>query len=55
MIVLPILMLVAALVTQLAGSGHLSRNGLVGIRIRSTRASDEAWRVDHRAAVCPRG
>lgn len=53
MIVLPILMFLAALVTQLAGTGHLSRNGLVGIRTRSTRASDEAWRVGHDAAALP--
>ena len=31
-------------------AGSLVRNGLIGIRTRATRASDEAWVAGHRAA-----
>ena len=37
--------------TYLAASGKLRRNGMVGLRIPSTLASDAAWRAGHRAAV----
>ncbi|WP_191089361.1 SdpI family protein [Microbacterium radiodurans] len=34
-------------------SGRLGRNGLAGIRIPSTMASDEAWLLAHRRAKRP--
>ncbi len=38
-------------VTRMGASGELGRNGAVGIRIRATRRSDEAWRAGHAAAL----
>ena len=38
-------------VTRAAADGRLGRNGLAGIRIPSTRASDEAWIAGHVAAL----
>ncbi|MES2094432.1 MAG: SdpI family protein [Actinomycetota bacterium] len=46
-------MLLIAVVTQLAASGRIGRNGFVGIRIPPTLASEAAWRAGHRAAVLP--
>jgi hypothetical protein len=47
-----ILVAVVALVTtHCAASGKLNRNGIAGIRIPSTMASDDAWRAGHRAAI----
>lgn len=46
----------AVLVTWLtwrAASGTLARNGLAGVRTRVTMSSDDAWRIGHRAALCP--
>jgi hypothetical protein len=34
-----------------AASGRLPRNGLSGIRLPSTMASDDAWSAGHRAAI----
>ncbi|EWS81810.1 hypothetical protein BF93_14975 [Brachybacterium phenoliresistens] len=34
-------------------SGRIGRNALVGIRLRSTMGSDEAWRAAHRRAERP--
>jgi uncharacterized protein YjeT (DUF2065 family) len=36
---------------RLSRAGRLPRNGLVGIRIPSTLASDEAWQAGHLAAA----
>lgn len=38
-------------IVHLAGVGRISRNGWLGLRVRSTLASDEAWRAAHRAAT----
>ena len=46
-------MLLVVLVTQLAASGRIARNGLVGIRIPPTMASDAAWTAGHKAALMP--
>lgn len=46
-----VLPLVTVPSTYLAASGKLKRNGMVGLRIPSTMASDAAWRAGHRAAV----
>jgi hypothetical protein len=45
--------LLLAVVTQLAGSGKIRRNGFIGIRIPPTMASDAAWTAGHKAAVLP--
>lgn len=49
----PILMVALAIVAQAAGAGKIPRGHFIGIRIRSTLASDDAWRAGHRAAVLP--
>lgn len=46
-------MLLVVVVTQLAASGRSGRNGLVGIRISPTMASDAAWTAGHKAALVP--
>ena len=46
-------MLLVVVVTQLAASGKIHRNGFVGIRIPPTMASDAAWTAGHRAARVP--
>lgn len=38
-------------IAGLISAGQLPRNGLVGIRIPSTRRSDAAWDAGHRAAA----
>ena len=43
--------LVLLAVAGAARSGGLERNGLVGIRTRSTRSSDRAWAAGHLAAA----
>lgn len=50
-IVFPALLLVSAVLTQLAASGVLGKNRLAGIRIRSTLRSPAAWTAAHRAAA----
>ena len=37
----------------LGATDRLPRNRFVGIRVRSTLRSDEAWRAGHRAAAVP--
>lgn len=49
-IVFPLLLLLAAVLTELAARGRLKRNALAGIRTRSTMRSDNAWVAAHRAA-----
>lgn len=44
------LALVLLAVASGARSGSLERNGLIGLRTRSTRSSDAAWAAGHRAA-----
>ena len=46
-------MLLVVVVTQLAASGKIRRNGFVGLRISPTMASDAAWVAGHRAARVP--
>ncbi len=46
-------MLLVVLVTQLAASGRIGRNGFVGIRIPPTMASDAAWTAGHKVALMP--
>ncbi len=41
----------AWLMVRSAGQGGIEMNGLVGIRTRATRASPEAWRAGHAAAL----
>ncbi|MFC5676123.1 SdpI family protein [Aeromicrobium endophyticum] len=36
---------------HVAAHDELARNGLIGIRIKATMASDEAWRAGHRSAA----
>lgn len=43
--------LLFGMVARSAAEGSLDRNGLVGIRTRATRSSDEAWRAGHAAAL----
>ncbi len=50
-IVFPTLLLVSAALTQLAASGVLGKNCLLGIRTRSTLRSPAAWTAAHRAAA----
>ncbi|WP_224274648.1 SdpI family protein [Nocardioides lacusdianchii] len=40
-------------VARVGERGDLPRNGLVGIRTSTTRASDRAWAAGHRAAAGP--
>jgi uncharacterized membrane protein len=47
---LVVLALVCFAVSLGISAGSLSPNGLLGIRTRATRSSDEAWYVGHRAA-----
>ncbi len=51
--VIALVMLLAAVLTQAAAAGKITRNGLWGIRIPSTMASDAAWLAGHRAARLP--
>jgi hypothetical protein len=46
-------MLLVVVVTQLAASGKIGRNGFVGIRIPPTMANDAAWTAGHKAARIP--
>jgi hypothetical protein len=38
-------------IVHLAGVGRIGRNSWWGLRVRSTLASDDAWRTAHRAAT----
>lgn len=49
-VIVPLLLLFIAVVTELASRGTLSRNRLVGIRTRATMRSDAAWSSAHRGA-----
>lgn len=50
-VVFPLLLLLAAVLTELAARGKVKRNALAGIRTRATRSSDAAWAAAHRAAL----
>lgn len=50
-VVFPVLLLIAAVLIQLAGSGVLRRNRIAGIRVRSTLGSDTGWVAGHKAAA----
>jgi hypothetical protein len=43
----------AAWICRAAASGRITRNHVIGIRLPSTLASDEAWRVGHAGAYRP--
>jgi hypothetical protein len=47
------LLLLLAVTAMLAGRGVIGRNPIIGIRIPSLFASDDAWRRGHAAAVRP--
>ena len=49
-VVFPLLLLLAAVLAELASSGKLKRNWIAGIRTSQTRESDAAWVAGHRAA-----
>ena len=46
-------MALVAVVTQLAASGKIQRNGFLGIRVPPTMATEEGWLAGHKAAVLP--
>lgn len=50
-ILFPALLLLVAVLTQLAAAGVLGKNRVVGIRIGSTLRSPAAWVAGHRAAA----
>lgn len=50
-VVFPALLLLAAVLFQLAAGGVIGKNRVVGIRIGSTLSSPEAWVAGHRAAA----
>ncbi len=50
-VVFPALLLLAAVLTQLAAGGVLRKNRIAGIRTRSTLRSPDAWLAGHRAAA----
>jgi hypothetical protein len=50
-IVFPLLLLISAVLTQLAASRVLGSNRVAGIRTRSTLRSRDAWVAGHRAAA----
>ena len=50
-VVFPALLLLTAVLTELASRGRLSRNRLAGIRTNATMRSDAAWSASHRAAA----
>ncbi|MDQ1128239.1 SdpI family protein [Microbacterium sp. SORGH_AS_0888] len=50
-VVVPALLLLTAVLTQLAASGVLGKNPIAGIRVRSTLRSPGAWVAGHRAAA----
>ncbi|SDR90459.1 SdpI/YhfL protein family protein [Paraoerskovia marina] len=56
-VVLSLVMVVAAAVTAIVAvrtaDGRIGRNEFAGIRMTSTRASDEAWLAAHQAARRP--
>ncbi len=49
----PLILLLVLVVSRRAASGVIPRNPTVGIRLRSTQASDVAWRAGHAAAIRP--
>lgn len=50
-VVFPFVLLLAAVLIQLAANGVLRRNRVAGIRIRSTRSTDVGWVAGHKAAA----
>ncbi|KHK96038.1 hypothetical protein LK09_16950 [Microbacterium mangrovi] len=47
------LIVVITIVVVLCAVGRIQRNPLVGIRVATFFASEEAWKVGHRAAIIP--
>lgn len=50
-VVFPVLLLLAAVLIQLAANGVLHRNRMAGIRVRATLSTDAAWVAGHKAAA----
>lgn len=50
-VVLPLVALTIAFVCQCAGTGRITRNHGVGLRLPSILASDESWAAGHRAVT----
>jgi hypothetical protein len=50
-VVFPALLLLVAVLTQLAAGGLLGKNRVIGIRIGSTLRSSATWVAGHRAAA----
>ncbi|MGV2902103.1 SdpI family protein [Microbacterium sp. AGC62] len=50
-VIFPALLLLTAVLTELASRGRLRRNRLAGIRTNATMRSDAAWSASHRAAA----
>lgn len=53
LIVLIAATIAVAIIVTLCAAGAIPRNIGIGIRIPATRASAEAWRTGHRAALLP--
>ena len=54
-IILASVAVLVLVMTILCANGVLPRNRVAGIRISATMASDEGWRLGHRAAILPTG
>ncbi|WP_029146513.1 SdpI family protein [Microbacterium luticocti] len=52
-LVLTLLAIATVVLFALCATGRVHRNPIAGIRIPALFASDEAWRVGHRAALIP--
>jgi uncharacterized membrane protein len=50
-VIFPALLLLTAVLTELASRGRLRRNRIAGIRTHATMRTDAAWAASHRAAA----
>lgn len=50
-VIFPALLLLTAVLTELASRGRLRRNRIAGIRTNATMRSDASWSASHRAAA----
>lgn len=53
LIVLTALAIIIAVIVALCAAGTIPRNAGIGIRIPSTRHSEDAWKAGHQAAYAP--